>query len=29
MANVKHVGKTKGGDKVVILWRTVPNDAHN
>lgn len=28
MANVKHVGKLKNGDRVVILFKTVPNEYH-
>lgn len=29
MANVKHVGKLTTGQKVVVLYRTVPNEFHN
>lgn len=29
MANIKHVGKTTGGQKVVVLFRTVPNEFGN
>jgi hypothetical protein len=29
MANVKHVGKMKTGQRVVVLFRTVPNEPHN
>lgn len=29
MANVKHVGKLTTGQKVVVLYRTVPNERHN
>jgi hypothetical protein len=29
MANVKHVGKTRDGSKVIVLWRTVPNETHS
>lgn len=29
MANVKHVGKMKTGQKVIILFKTVPNETHN
>ena len=29
MANVKHVGKLKSGQKVLILFKTVPNEVHN
>lgn len=29
MPNVKHVGKMKTGQKVVVLFRTVPDETHN
>ena len=29
MANVKHVGKMNTGQRVVILFKTVPNETHN
>lgn len=29
MANVKHVGKMNSGQRVVILFKTVPNETHN
>jgi len=29
MANVKHVGKMNSGQKVVVLFKTVPNETHN
>lgn len=29
MANIKHVGKMKTGEKIVLLFKTVPNEDHN
>lgn len=29
MANVKHVGKMNSGQRVVVLFKTVPNETHN
>lgn len=29
MANVKHVGKMNTGQRVVVLFKTVPNETHN
>jgi len=29
MANVKHVGKSSNGQKIVVLYRTVPDEDHN
>lgn len=29
MANVKHIGKMTTGEKVIVLFKTVPNEDHN